>query len=123
MRDGHHEWSERLRRIALLPSNTTGSAFCGWQRQTAQSSVQATLELALARLSILGAQLEISVAAIAPIAACIAAGQVRVHFDLVSGRFPAPRWPNAHSIGPLPPTRFEHPRRRRVGALQLALLC
>ncbi|MCT0244989.1 tRNA pseudouridine(38-40) synthase TruA [Synechococcus sp. CS-601] len=87
-----------MRRIALC-LQYEGSAFCGWQRQTAQSSVQATLELALARLDPLRPMA--CVAAGRTDSGVHAAGQV-VHFD-ASGPIPAPRWPKALN-GPLPPT-------------------
>lgn len=87
-----------LRRIALC-LQYDGSAFHGWQRQHNASSVQATLEEALASLDPLGP------------GRCLAAGRTDtgvhaaaqvVHFDC-AGPIPAQRWPKALN-GRLPPT-------------------
>lgn len=79
-----------LRRIALC-LQYDGSAFCGWQRQSRQSSVQETLEQALAALD--PHRPATSVAAGRTDAGVHAAGQV-VHFD-AAGPIPAQRWPKA----------------------------
>lgn len=87
-----------LRRIALC-LQYDGSAFHGWQRQHNASSVQATLEAALASLDPLGT------------GRCVAAGRTDtgvhaaaqvVHFDC-AGPIPPQRWPKALN-GRLPPT-------------------
>jgi tRNA pseudouridine38-40 synthase len=79
-----------LRRIALC-LQYDGSAYCGWQRQPRDPSVQETLEAALAQLDPQGpAQV---VAAGRTDSGVHASGQV-VHFD-AAGPIPAQRWPAA----------------------------
>ncbi|MCT0213758.1 tRNA pseudouridine(38-40) synthase TruA [Synechococcus sp. CS-1324] len=86
------------RRIALC-LQYEGSAFCGWQRQRGQASVQATLEEALTALDPHRPML--CVAAGRTDSGVHAAAQV-VHFEAV-GPIPAQRWPKALN-GRLPPT-------------------
>ena len=79
-----------LRRIALC-LQYDGSAYCGWQRQPRDPSVQETLEAALAQLDPQGpAQ---AVAAGRTDSGVHAAGQV-VHFD-AAGPIPAHRLPSS----------------------------
>jgi tRNA pseudouridine38-40 synthase len=88
----------RLRRIALC-LQYEGSAFCGWQRQPRDPSVQETLEAAIAQLD--GHRPAMAVAAGRTDSGVHAAGQV-VHFD-AAGPIPAQRWPAALN-GRLPPS-------------------
>ena len=88
----------RLRRIALC-LQYDGGAFHGWQRQTNASSVQQTLEEAIAGLDPAGPCR--AVAAGRTDTGVHAAGQV-VHID-VAGPIPAHRWPKALN-GRLPAT-------------------
>jgi tRNA pseudouridine38-40 synthase len=78
------------RRIALC-LQYDGSAYCGWQRQPRDPSVQETLEGALAQLDRLGSA--VAVAAGRTDSGVHASGQV-VHFD-TAGPIPAHRWPAA----------------------------
>jgi len=78
------------RRIALC-LQYDGSAYCGWQRQPRDPSVQETLEGALAQLDRLGSAM--AVAAGRTDSGVHASGQV-VHFD-TAGPIPAHRWPAA----------------------------
>ena len=86
------------RRIALC-LQYDGSAYCGWQRQPRDPSVQETLEAALAQLDPGGAAAV--VAAGRTDTGVHASGQV-VHFD-TTGPIPAQRWPAALN-GRLPAT-------------------
>jgi tRNA pseudouridine38-40 synthase len=86
------------RRLALC-LQYDGGAFHGWQRQTSCSSVQETLERAVAELDPI--QPVRTVAAGRTDTGVHAAGQV-VHLD-VTGPIPAARWPKALN-GRLPPT-------------------
>jgi tRNA pseudouridine38-40 synthase len=79
-----------LRRIALC-LQYDGSAYCGWQRQPRDRSVQETLEVALAQLD--PHRPASMVAAGRTDSGVHAAGQV-VHFD-AAGPIPAHRWPAA----------------------------
>jgi tRNA pseudouridine38-40 synthase len=87
-----------LRRIALC-LQYDGSAFHGWQRQTNATSVQQTLEEAIAGLDPAGPCR--AIAAGRTDTGVHAAGQV-VHVD-VAGPIPAHRWPKALN-GRLPDT-------------------
>jgi tRNA pseudouridine38-40 synthase len=78
------------RRIALC-LQYDGSAYCGWQRQPRDPSVQETLEAALAQLDPEGPAL--AVAAGRTDSGVHAAAQV-VHFE-TCGPIPAQRWPAA----------------------------
>jgi len=80
----------RLRRIALC-LQYDGSAYCGWQRQPRDPSVQETLETALSQLD--PQRPATAVAAGRTDSGVHAAGQV-VHFD-AAGPIPAQRWPAA----------------------------
>ena len=82
--------TEQLRRIALC-LQYDGSAYCGWQRQPRDPSVQETLEAALAQLDPRGPATV--VAAGRTDSGVHASGQV-VHFDC-AGPIPAHRWPAA----------------------------
>ena len=75
------------RRIAIC-LQYDGSAYCGWQRQPQQPSVQETLEGAIAQLD--PHRPALAVAAGRTDSGVHAAGQV-VHFD-VAGPIPAQRW-------------------------------
>jgi tRNA pseudouridine38-40 synthase len=86
-----------LRRIALC-LQYDGGAFCGWQRQPRDPSVQETLEAVLAELD--PQRPASTVAAGRTDAGVHAAGQV-VHFD-AAGPIPPHRWPKALN-GRLPP--------------------
>jgi tRNA pseudouridine38-40 synthase len=86
------------RRIALC-LQYDGSAFCGWQRQPRDPSVQETLEAAIVALD--PGQPVRTQAAGRTDTGVHAAGQV-VHFD-AQGPIPAHRWPAALN-GRLPPT-------------------
>ena len=79
-----------LRRIALC-LQYDGSAYCGWQRQPRDPSVQETLEAALAQLD--PHRPATVVAAGRTDSGVHAAGQV-VHFE-AAGPIPAHRWPAA----------------------------
>ena len=79
-----------LRRIALC-LQYDGSAYCGWQRQPRDPSVQETLEAALAQLDPAGPAAV--VAAGRTDTGVHASGQV-VHFE-TAGPIPAQRWPAA----------------------------
>ncbi|MEY4298745.1 MAG: tRNA pseudouridine(38-40) synthase TruA [Cyanobacteriota bacterium] len=82
--------SAPLRRIALC-LQYDGSAYCGWQRQPRDPSVQETLEAALAQLD---PQRPAAVVAAGRTDSGVhAAGQV-VHFD-AAGPIPPHRWPAA----------------------------
>ncbi len=88
----------KIRRIALC-LQYEGSAFCGWQRQRHQPSVQQTLEEAIERLD---PQRPLQVVAAGRTDSGVhAAGQV-VHVD-TAGPIPARRWPAALN-GRLPDT-------------------
>lgn len=87
-----------LRRIALC-LQYDGSAYCGWQRQPRDPSVQETLEAAIACLDPGGPGR--AVAAGRTDSGVHASGQV-VHLD-VAGPIPAERW-SAALNGRLPPT-------------------
>lgn len=87
-----------LRRIALC-LQYDGSAYCGWQRQPRDPSVQETLEAAIASLDPLGPAK--AVAAGRTDSGVHASGQV-VHLD-VAGPIPAERW-SAALNGRLPST-------------------
>lgn len=87
-----------LRRLALC-LQYDGSAFCGWQRQPRDPSVQETLEAAIASLDPVGPGR--TVAAGRTDSGVHASGQV-VHVD-VAGPIPAERW-SAALNGRLPPT-------------------
>jgi tRNA pseudouridine38-40 synthase len=89
---------EQVRRIALC-IQYEGSAYCGWQRQSRQTSVQGTLEAAIAALAP-GHPVKV-VAAGRTDSGVHASGQV-VHVD-VTGPIPAERW-SAALNGRLPPT-------------------
>ena len=93
-------WSERtgLKRIALA-LQYDGAAFHGWQRQAHHSSVQETLEAAIAALD--PHRPARAVAAGRTDTGVHAAAQV-VHFDAV-GPIPVPRWAKALN-GRLPST-------------------
>lgn len=78
------------RRLALV-LQYDGSAYCGWQRQPRDPSVQETLEGAIARLD--PHRPATAVAAGRTDSGVHAAGQV-VHFD-AAGPIPAHRWPAA----------------------------
>ncbi|MFM8259216.1 MAG: tRNA pseudouridine(38-40) synthase TruA [Vulcanococcus sp.] len=78
------------RRIALC-LQYDGSAYCGWQRQPRDPSVQETLEAALAQLDPQGPA--VAVAAGRTDSGVHASGQV-VHFE-TAGPIPAQRWPAA----------------------------
>ena len=87
---GPAPWITPLRRIALC-LQYDGSAYCGWQRQPRDPSVQETLEAALAQLD---PQRPATVVAAGRTDSGVhAAGQV-VHFD-AAGPIPAQRWPAA----------------------------
>jgi tRNA pseudouridine38-40 synthase len=89
---------EPIQRIALC-IQYEGSAFCGWQRQAHQCTVQETLEQAIERLD---PQRPVrTVAAGRTDSGVHAAGQV-VHFE-AAGPIPAGRWPKALN-GRLPAT-------------------
>ncbi|MEB3172117.1 MAG: tRNA pseudouridine(38-40) synthase TruA [Synechococcaceae cyanobacterium] len=85
-------------RIALC-IQYAGSAFCGWQRQPREPSVQETLEQAISALD--PHRPVLAVAAGRTDSGVHAAGQV-VHFD-AGGPIPAGRWPKALN-GRLPAT-------------------
>ncbi len=87
-----------LRRIALC-LQYEGSAFHGWQRQPRHSSVQQTLEEAVAGLD---PQRPVRVVAAGRTDSGVHAAAQVVHFD-VRGPIPPPRWPAALN-GRLPPT-------------------
>ena len=80
----------RLRRIALC-LQYDGSAYCGWQRQPRDPSVQETLEVALAQLD---PQRPASVVAAGRTDSGVHAAAQVVHFDAL-GPIPAHRWPAA----------------------------
>ena len=87
---GPAPWIKPVRRIALC-LQYDGSAYCGWQRQPRDPSVQETLEAALAQLD---PQRPATVVAAGRTDSGVhAAGQV-VHFD-AAGPIPAQRWPAA----------------------------
>ena len=87
---GPAPWIKPLHRIALC-LQYDGSAYCGWQRQPRDPSVQETLEAALAQLD---PQRPATVVAAGRTDSGVhAAGQV-VHFD-AAGPIPAQRWPAA----------------------------
>lgn len=92
------ESAPALRRIALC-LQYDGSAYCGWQRQPRDPSVQETLEAAIASLDPHGPAR--AVAAGRTDSGVHASGQV-VHLD-VAGPIPAERW-SAALNGRLPPT-------------------
>ena len=82
--------SGRLRRIALC-LQYDGSAYCGWQRQPRDPSVQETLEAALAQLD---PQRPASVVAAGRTDSGVHAAAQVVHFDAL-GPIPPHRWPAA----------------------------
>jgi tRNA pseudouridine38-40 synthase len=82
--------SGRLRRIALC-LQYDGSAYCGWQRQPRDPSVQETLEAALAQLD---PHRPASVVAAGRTDSGVHAAAQVVHFDAL-GPIPALRWPAA----------------------------
>ena len=103
-----------LRRLALC-LQYEGGAYCGWQRQPRDPSVQETLEAALAQLDPLGPAR--AVAAGRTDSGVHAAGQV-VHVDM-AGPIPPPRWAAALN-GRLPPSI--RVRGSGAGAARLACL-
>lgn len=82
--------SGQLRRIALC-LQYDGSAFCGWQRQPRDPSVQETLEVALAQLD---PHRPASVVAAGRTDSGVHAAAQVVHFDAL-GPIPPHRWPAA----------------------------
>jgi tRNA pseudouridine38-40 synthase len=87
-----------IRRIALC-LQYEGSAFHGWQRQSRDSSVQETLEEAVAGLD---PHRPVQVVAAGRTDSGVHAAAQVVHFD-ARGPIPPPRWPAALN-GRLPPT-------------------
>ena len=87
-----------LRRIALC-LQYDGAAFCGWQRQSRDPSVQETLEQAIAQLD---PHRPVRVQAAGRTDTGVHAAAQVVHMD-VSGPIPAQRWPAALN-GRLPGT-------------------